>query len=98
MLRVFVYETLKLGHANHEQLTRGLRSCEPAALPGRVVDRPEGYPELYVPPWTILDRGSADFLHDLELLDEPGLTPSMAELQQNLAPPWHWVRGELLTF
>ncbi|GAB7080428.1 gamma-glutamylcyclotransferase [Megalodesulfovibrio paquesii] len=95
-LRLFVYGTLKRGCYGFEQYCQGCCSLQPAAVRGRVVDRPEGYPTLFIPPEDVLAIGSEDILRDLALpwRYEPVQAASFPALE----PPWRFVLGEVLEF
>ncbi len=106
-LRVFVYGTLKCGHHNHGLLCRGYASLTPGLARGRVVDRPEGYPTLFVPPEDRLALGSAELSDDvarLHTLEDDALaswagdaTPARRRAL-NPSGPWRMVHGEVFTF
>lgn len=95
-LRLFVYGTLKRGCYGFEQYCRGDCSLMPAAVRGRVVDRPEGYPTLFIPPEDVLAIGSEDLQRDLAL---PWRYAAVeASVFPTLEPPWRFVLGEVLEF
>lgn len=99
-LRVFVYGTLKRGGWGYTQYGHGHIRQEAAAVVGRVVDRPEGYPALFVPPESVVAWASDDLLADAALSGAFAPVP-LPHRMQDLpvpAPPWRWVRGEMLEY
>ncbi|PKO19388.1 gamma-glutamylcyclotransferase [candidate division BRC1 bacterium HGW-BRC1-1] len=92
IIRIFVYGTLKRGHANH-RLCAHARSIEPAAVWGRLYHLHWGIPRVEVPEETILAQGTDDPLAD-------------ARAQQRTSEPefnrpvgdWDLVHGEMVTF
>ncbi|AGW14503.1 gamma-glutamylcyclotransferase family protein [Megalodesulfovibrio gigas] len=95
-LRLFVYGTLKRGCYGFEQCCRGYCGLSPAAVRGRVVDRPEGYPTLFIPPEDVLAIGSEDLERDLALPWR--YQPVESSVFPALEPPWRFVLGEVLEF
>ena len=57
---MFVYGTLKRGHANHDLFCRGYLGVEEASVRGRLYDLPLGYPALVVPEEDVRAIGTAD--------------------------------------
>lgn len=98
-VRVFVYGTLKRGGHYHNSHCAGALRIRPALVQGRVVDRPEGYPTLFVPPSLMLLRGTKNYPADGALCHTAALSAGCT-LQSYLTPsrPWSLVRGELVDF
>ncbi|MFW5735343.1 MAG: gamma-glutamylcyclotransferase family protein [Oceanidesulfovibrio sp.] len=95
--RVFVYGTLKCGYHNHSRLCREHAGSLAGFVRGRVVDRPEGFPTLFVPVDDVLAAGSDDLRADcrlIETLDQNSY--DMAAIPSR--EPWHFVAGEVYTF
>lgn len=95
-LRLFVYGTLKRGCYGFDRYCQGHCSLKPAAVRGRVVDRPEGYPTLFIPPEDVLAIGSEDLGRDMALPWR--YEPVEATAFPMLEPPWRFVLGEVLEF
>ncbi|UZP68501.1 gamma-glutamylcyclotransferase [Desulfovibrio mangrovi] len=96
--RLFVYGTLKLGGDNHDRYCRDAVAITPALLKGRIVERPEGYPTLFVPPDLIMAYGSTAYEMDADLCGSS--VPSHMSPPQYLKPclPWGHVFGHVLLF
>lgn len=97
-LRVFVYGTLKCGYNNHASLCRGYASRSTGVVRGRVFDRPEGCPTLFIPMEDVLAPGGADLAADCRL-PENALPPLDTNAALTHPPtPWRHVAGEIFTF
>ncbi|TVM18389.1 gamma-glutamylcyclotransferase [Oceanidesulfovibrio indonesiensis] len=102
-LRVFVYGTLKHGYGNHFRLCLEYLQRIPGLVRGRVVDRPEGFPTLFVPMTDILAAGTPDMHADCRLTDTPAFqeVPAGNPADVHCPPPpapWRYVAGEIYTF
>lgn len=105
--RLFVYGTLKPGAANHDSICRAATSVAPGLVRGRLVERPEGYPTLFVPPHTILAYAGPDYREDALCceadLPNPPFPSHSATGQPDTAflhptGPWTLVHGQILQF
>lgn len=96
--RLFVYGTLKLGGDYHDCYCRDAVAITPALLKGRIVERPEGYPTLFVPPDLIMAYGSTAYETDADLCGS-SVPPHMSPAQYlKPCPPWGHVFGHVLLF
>ena len=90
LLDVFVYGTLKQGHANHKRFCRGVLSIRPATARGFLYDLPFGFPGLVVLRENILATGTKDYEADARRQRHVSETAFLAGEAV--------VHGELLTF
>ncbi len=99
--RLFAYGTLKQNGGHYASLCREARLLGPGLVRGRVVERPEGYPVLFVPPDTILafatDAAGAASCSDTTA---QASVPDPDTFLQPPSPPspWTLVRGDILLF
>jgi gamma-glutamylcyclotransferase (GGCT)/AIG2-like uncharacterized protein YtfP len=97
-LAVFVYGTLKRGHANHRQLCGGYVDAQPAQVWGRLYQLArQGYPKLVVPEQSIIWRATGTVVTDLQQFAT--LKEELAGAESTNQPAgWSLIDGELLTF
>ncbi|MFV0347502.1 MAG: gamma-glutamylcyclotransferase [Halodesulfovibrio sp.] len=96
--RLFVYGSLKLGGEYHDRFCRDAVAIAPGLVQGRIFERPEGYPTLFVPPGIILAYGTCDRETDATRCDDtvpPHLSP---QSYLKPRPPWGHVFGQLMIF
>jgi len=96
-LRIFVYGTLKQGHANHDPYMTGYRSISPARVFGRLYLTPHGFPALEIPLSNIITTGTNNSQRDLEIQMRFSSSRAADRPVPEPEPPG-LVRGELYSF
>lgn len=95
VLRLFAYGSLKTGECNYNQVQPYFLESRPAAAPGQMLLRPDGYPALVVDPELILAMGSDDRAGDLRETQNQTQTQNQNQ-SQTQAQAAALVPGQLL--
>ncbi|GFM34172.1 gamma-glutamylcyclotransferase family protein [Desulfovibrio subterraneus] len=96
--RLFVYGTLKQGGEYHDRFCSDAVAVIPCLVQGRIFERPEGYPTLFVPPGIILAHGTADREADAARCNDPVPPHLSPQSYLEACPPWGHVFGQLMLF